>query len=125
MQTIFFKRFTLILALVIVVHFALVASHLIPGQLKEALITDGTILVIFLLGILIILPGFKGSADNFALRFIGLTTLQMLSMLALIVVLIFGKVQDARYWGFTAISIFIGLLAVQSYLFVREINRKQ
>ncbi len=124
MQTLFFKRFTLTLALVIFVHFALVISHVIPGQLKEALITDGTILGIFLIGLLIILPGFKGSPDNFAIRFIGLTTLQMLSMLGLVVLLIFGKLQDARYWGFTAISIFILLLAVQSVLFIKEVNRK-
>jgi len=123
MQTVFFKRFSLILAITILVHFTLVITHVIPGQIKEALITDGTIALIFILGILIIIPGFK-TPDNFAIRFIGLTTLQMLSMLALVVLLVFGKMADARYWGFTAISVFVFLLAIQSVLLIREINQK-
>lgn len=124
MQTPFFKRFTPILAAVILIHFALVLTHVLPGQIPGALITDGSVAAVFLIGMLIIIPGLKNPADNFAIRFIGLTTLQMLSMLTLIVVLIFGKVQDARYWGFTAISLFIFLLAVQSVLFIKEVNRK-
>lgn len=123
MQTSFSRRFTPILFAVLAVHLALVLTHVLPGQLTGALITDGVIAAVFLIGLLIIIPGFK-APDNFALRFIGLTTLQMLSMLALIVVLVFGKVQDARYWGFSAISIFILLLAVQSAMLIREVNRK-
>lgn len=124
MQTIFFKRFTLVLAIVFLAHFILVLTHLIPGNFREALLVDGVLAVIFVLGILIILPGFKGAPDNFALRFLGLTTVQMLSMLSLILVLIFGKMPDARYWAFSAISIFIFLLAFQSVLFIREVNKK-
>lgn len=124
MQTLFFKRFTLILSIVILGHFTLVLTHIIPGQLREALIVDAVLAVIFILGILIILPGFKGEPDNFALRFLGLTTLQMLSMLTLIIILIFGKLPDMRYWAFSAISIFVALLSVQSALFIKEVNKK-
>ena len=124
MQTIFFKRFSLILAVVILGHLALVLTHVIPGQLKEALIVEGVLAAIFLLGILIILPGFKAGAENFALRFLGLTTLQMLSMLTLILILIVGKLPDMRYWAFSAISIFAVLLAAQSFLFIKEVNKK-
>ena len=124
MQTIFFKRFTLILAVVILGHLALVLTHVIPGQLKEALIVEGVLAGIFTLGILIILPGFKADAENFALRFLGLTTLQMLSMLTLILILIVGKLPDMRYWAFSAISLFIVLLAAQSFLFIKEVNKK-
>jgi len=125
MKTLFFKQFTIVLAVVILGHLALLLGHAIPGNPGEGIIVHASIAVIFILGLLIILPGFKSGPDNFALRFMALTTVQMLSMLSLILVLIVGKWPDARYWAFTAISMFIFLLAVQSVLFIREVNKKE
>jgi hypothetical protein len=124
MKTLYFKRFTLVLAIVLLGHLGLLLSGLIPGNPDQGLIVLGSILLIFVLGFLIILPGFKKGPENFAMRFMALTTVQLLLMLTLILILITVKVPDARYWGFTAISIFIFLLAVQSFLFIREVNRK-
>jgi L-asparagine transporter-like permease len=125
MQTKFIRVFPVTLFCVIVGHFGLVLSQIIPGDLLPAIFVEGFITFIFVIGIFIILPGLKKDAENFALRFIGLTTMQMLSMLILIAILIFGNWPDPSYWAFTSISIFVVLLAIQSLLFVQEVNRQK
>jgi hypothetical protein len=80
--------------------------------------------MILIVGIFIILPGLKKDSEYFAMRFIGLTTLQMLSMMTLIAVLIFGNLSEPRYWAFTAIILFAFLLSIQSFLFIKEVNKK-
>lgn len=124
LKTTFFKFFPLIVLLVLLSHFCLVLANAIPGEILQAVIVDAALAFIFGVGILIILPGLKKDSEYFAIRFIGLTTLQMLSMLMLVASLIFGELSDPRYWAFTAIILFGFLLAVQSYLFVKEVNKK-
>lgn len=124
MNTNFFKFFPFVLILILLSHFLLVFFAVLPGEISPAIILDGSLFAMFGLGILIILPGLKKDAENFALRFIGLTSLQMLSMLALIASLIFGKFSDPRYWAFTSIILFSLLLMIQSILFIKEVNKK-
>jgi hypothetical protein len=124
MKTKFFKFFPFIMAIVLVSHFILVLTEKIQGEILQAIIVDGSLSLIFGVGIFIILPGLKKDSEYFAMRFIGLTTLQMLSMMTLIAVLIFGNLSEPRYWALTAISLFALLLSVQSFLFVKEVNKK-
>ncbi|MEY3237942.1 MAG: hypothetical protein RI883_2043 [Bacteroidota bacterium] len=78
--------------------------------------------IVFVLGILIISPALNKSADEFALKFLLLTTVQMLSIFGIVGVLAFRKVPDFRTIGFNIISVFCILLFVQSFLLVK-LNR--
>ncbi len=124
MKTPFIKQFSSSLILILVLHLILVATNVLHGNLAQALWIDGIIFVLFALGILIILPGLKPGSDSFALRFLGLTTLQILVMMFMMVGIIFGKIVDARYWAFSALILFGILLMIQSILFVIKVNRK-
>ncbi len=124
MKTKFFKFFPFIMAIVLIGHFLLVLTEKIQGEILPAIIVDASLSAIFGVGIFIILPGLKKDSEYFAMRFIGLTTLQMLSMMTLIAVLIFGNLSEPRYWALTAITLFAFLLSVQSFLFVKEVNKK-
>jgi hypothetical protein len=124
MKTKFFKFFPFVMAIVLISHFVLVFTEKIQGEILQAVIVDGSLSAIFGVGIFIILPGLKKDSEYFAMRFIGLTTLQMLSMMTLIAVLIFGNLSEPRYWALTAITLFAVLLSVQSFLFIKEVNKK-
>lgn len=124
MKTPFFKRFSISLMIVIALHLILVATNLLHGNILQALWIDGLLFVLFALGILIVLPGLKPGSDTFALRFLGLTTMQVLVMMFLLVGIIFGKIDDARYWAFSTLIVFGILLTIQSVLFVQQVNRK-
>lgn len=124
MKTKFFKFFPFVMAIVLVSHFLLVLTEKIQAEILQAIIVDGSLSLIFGVGIFIILPGLKKDSEYFAMRFIGLTTLQMLSMMTLIAVLIFGNLSEPRYWALTAITLFAFLLSVQSFLFIKEVNKK-
>ena len=124
MKTPFFKRISISLILVIALHLILVATNVLHGNILQALWIDGLLLVLFVLGILIVLPGLKPGSDTFALRFLGLTTMQILVMMFLLVGIIFGKIEDARYWAFSTLIVFGILLTIQSVLFVQQVNRK-
>jgi hypothetical protein len=124
MKTPFFKQFSSLLVIVIALHLILVATNVLHGNLSQALLVDGILFVLFALGIIIVVPGLKPGSDTFALRFLGLTTMQILVMMFLLVGIIFGKIDDARYWAFSALIVFGILLAIQSILFVKQVNRK-
>lgn len=124
MNTQFFKYFPFVMVIVLLTHFLLVLTEKIHGEVLQAIIVDASLTGIFGVGIFIILPGLKKDSEYFAMRFIGLTTLQMLSMMTLIAVLIFGNLSEPRYWALTAITLFAFLLSVQSFLFIKEVNKK-
>jgi hypothetical protein len=124
MNTKFFKYFPFVMVIVLLTHFLLVLTEKIKGEILQAVIVDTSLSAIFGVGIFIILPGLKKDSEYFAMRFIGLTTLQMLSMMTLIAVLIFGNLSEPRYWALTAITLFAFLLSVQSFLFIKEVNKK-
>lgn len=123
-NTKFFKYFPFVMVVVLLTHFLLVLTEKIQGEILQAVIVDASLGAIFGVGIFIILPGLKKDSEYFAMRFIGLTTLQMLSMMTLIAVLIFGNLSEPRYWALTAITLFAFLLSIQSFLFIKEVNKK-
>ncbi|MES2588288.1 MAG: hypothetical protein V4622_04855 [Bacteroidota bacterium] len=116
---------TISLALsILVLHLILVYSAILPGKLEIMSYIDLTIAIIFVSGFAIAFTGVKLGAENFNLRFLLTTTLQMLLMLGLILILTFKKIGDTRVVGFTAISLFIILLAIQSVALIRAVNKK-
>jgi hypothetical protein len=91
---------------------------------SNALLIIGALAFIFLLGMLIISPGLNKSPENFVMRFLILTTVQMLSVLSIILGLVYTGFEDARPIGFHLIGVFCVLLAIQSVLLIR-INSKR
>jgi|GEM_PF-5276082 len=124
MKTPFFRIFSTILVAVLLTHSLLTFFQLLPGKIASIALLDVSLLLIFSLGLVIIVPGLKKGPENFSMRFLALTTVQMLLMLTFILVLITTKYPDARYLGFTGIFIFIFLMAIQSVMLIRAVNKK-
>lgn len=119
----FIFQFLTFLVLTIALYSLAVYMQWLTVETNHATIIVGVILAIFLLGILIISPGLNKSPENFVMRFLILTTVQMLSVLSVILALVYTKYPEAKTMGFHLIFIFCFLLATQSVLLIR-INGK-
>lgn len=120
----FSKRFLYFLVISLGLYLQLVNMQWLKIESESALKIVGILLAIFLLGLLIVAPGLNKSAENFTLRFLILTTVQMLSVLSIILALIYLKQPEAKTIGFHLIFSFTFLLAIQSVLLIR-INEKK
>jgi len=76
-----------------------------------------------LLTLLVMAPGIGKSPENFTLRFLILTTTQMLGVLSVVAAFVYLKRFDARSAGFELVFGFLFLLAIQSYFLIR-FNKK-
>lgn len=119
----FILQFLTFLVIISGIYFQAVFLEWLTIDWDHATIIVGIILAIFLLGTLIISPGLNKSPENFVGRFLILTTVQMLSVLSVILALVYTKYPEAKTMGFHLISIFCTLLAIQSVLLIR-INGK-
>lgn len=119
----FILQFLIFLVVSLILYYQAVFMEWLTIEWDHATIIVGVILAIFILGTLIISPGLNKSPENFVGRFLILTTVQMLSVLSVILALVYTKFPEARTMGFHLITIFCFLLAVQSVLLIR-INGK-
>lgn len=110
--------------LILSVHLLLVYGKILPGELRSSLALDAFLALLFCLGLLIAVPGFRKGPENFALRFLVMTTVQMLLMLTLILVFAFAEIGDVQVQAFTAMALFILLLGVQSFFLIREVRKQ-
>lgn len=117
-------QFSSIVLAVILVHLGLIAGKILPGSIKIAVVLDVVLSLIFFSGMLIALPALKkNDKESFTLRFLGLTSFQLLTVLFLIVALVYKKMPSINYWAFTMVSVFLIFLAVQSVLLIKAVNR--
>jgi hypothetical protein len=84
---------------------------------------DGIVFLIFFIGGLMIVPAFQQKAENFTMRFLVLTTVQMLSMLAIVAALAYAKIPNSRVIGFNLVAVFLVFLVVQSFLLVKGLKQ--
>ncbi len=105
-------------------HVLLVYGGIMPGAFRALASVDLFLAALFCGGLLIAAPGVAKGAENFSIRFLLVTTMQMLMMLALILVLVYAKLVSPKTTGFSAIILFVILLAIQSVYFIRLVNRK-
>jgi hypothetical protein len=124
MKTPFFRIFSTVLVTVLLAHLLLTFFQVLPGKFNAIALLDVCLFFIFSLGLIIIVPGLHKSPENFSMRFLMLTTIQMLLMLTFILVIITMKYPDARYIGFSGIFVFIFLMAIQSVMLIRAVNKK-
>jgi hypothetical protein len=121
-SSVYNKQFLLAMLAVVGLYFGLVNLNVILiNKIIAAEIVAG-MAIVFVLGIVIISPALNKGADEFALKFLLLTTVQMLSIFGIVGVLAFRKVPDFRSIGFNIISLFCILLFIQSFLLVK-LNR--
>lgn len=121
---IFTKSFLYFFFITLGLYLLAVNLHWLKIDFNKALLIIGILSAIFLVGLVIIAPGLNKSPENFILRFLILTTVQMLSVLSIILAWVYSKYPDAKTLGFHLIFTFCWLLAVQSVLLIR-INGKK
>lgn len=110
---------------VLTTHFLLVYFGTLPGEFKVIAWVDLFLAVLFCGGLLLAAPGIKKGAENFSIRFLAMTTTQMLLMLGLILVFVFAKIGGSpKTLGFTSIILFVILLGIQSVYLIRRINQQ-
>lgn len=109
--------------LIFLTHLSLVFFKVLPGDFKVMAQIDSFLAFIFVVALLIAVPGIKKGGENFAQRFLIVTTVQLLSMLGLILVLTFAKIPGTKVLGFNAISVFVILLLIQSVFLIKKIKQ--
>ena len=111
-------RFTVWALVILLAH--LVATFTVWYlPLEKLKLVYGVIALIFALGAVIIAPGLSKDPEKFAIRFLLLTTVQMLAVFGFIGFLAFSEMKGVRNIGFHTIALFIGLLFTQSYHLIR------
>jgi uncharacterized membrane protein YhaH (DUF805 family) len=72
---------------------------------------------------LIIAPSLDKDAEQFAIKFLLLTTVQLLLSFLIIGTVVFMRLEEFRRIGFHMVSLFVLLLGIQSFLLIRISNR--
>lgn len=121
---IYLKKFSAVLFGVMAIYFGCLTLNLVGIEIEKGLIAGGIVFILYALGAVFIAPGLNKEPEHFILRFLILTTVQMLAALSVILVLVFKQVDGAKIIGFHLISLFIILLFIQSLFLIRLSNRK-
>lgn len=121
---IYTTRFVLLMFCVLGAYLGLIFFGLFVFDKQEALIVSLGNMGIFLLGALIIAPGLNKSHESLILRFLVLTTVQLLTVFGIIAAIVFMKIDHARIIGIHFSSLFFILLIIQTILLVKLNNAK-
>lgn len=100
-------------------YLGFIQLNIFPIEFKQGLFVLASIFVLFFGGSFIIAPGLNKDPENFVMRFLILTTVQMLAALTIIMILVFKEVEGAKVIGFHLISVFLLYLFLQSFLLIR------
>lgn len=107
---------------VLALYLGLIYSGILKFNSQNALIISLADMGIFLLGTLIIAPALNKDHETFLLRFLLLTTLQLLLVFGIIAAIAFMKIAGAKMLGFHFAGIFFVLLIIQTVLLVKVSN---
>ncbi len=116
-------RFISLMIFSLALYLSLVYSNVLVIEKQTSLYIAATCAGIFLIGTLIIAPGLNKNAEDFTLRFLLLTTVQMLIVFFIVGIMAFQKINNVRIIGFHLLAIVVELLILQSYLLVKIKNR--
>ncbi len=118
------KQFISFLVILHALYSALIVSNLLPLNFQNAVLVNSFSAFIFLVGILIISPGLNKDLETFSIKFLLLTTVQMLLFMLGIVIIVYNRIGEQKITGFHFTGFFIICLAVQSYLLIKLKNNK-
>lgn len=106
----------------LLIHALLVYFGAIQLNFRITLISDIILLVIFLLGIPIVAAGIKKKEGGFVGSFMVLTTVQMLSTLAVLAAFVYTQIPNFKEISLQLVAVFIILLIVQSIFLVKLVK---
>ncbi|TNF47676.1 MAG: hypothetical protein EP305_07215 [Bacteroidetes bacterium] len=111
--------FPVLLILTSGIYISLSFLNILSMPFENALQIGGFTFLIFFLGVLIMAPGFSKGAQQFVMRFMVITTLQMLSVLSVIMVVAYRSIENAKWIGYHLLFLFCFFLFVQSFLLIK------
>lgn len=114
----FYGWHSCLVGVVLLLYFCLDYSFHLPSKSFQVIVVSN--LICFLLPPLLMVPGFNKAPENFTMRFLILTTIQLLAVLSLIAALVYLDFPDKKRIGFHLICLFCALLASQSTLLIRS-----
>lgn len=98
-------------------------SYFTTLPFRGLLILDCVLFFLFVVGTVIIAPGLEKEPKNFVGRFLILTTVQMLSVLAVFAAVIFVKFPNAKIIVLHSLAVFVLLMVLQSYLLLKNLKK--
>jgi hypothetical protein len=87
------------------------------------LLVLASIFILFAIGVLIIAGSLDRDAEQLAIKFLLLTTVQMLLVFGLVGFVVLTRMLDFRLVGFHLLGLFCTLLGIQSYLLITVKNK--
>jgi predicted neutral ceramidase superfamily lipid hydrolase len=118
----YFKSFLLTALGLVGIHIGLIQTFGLGLGLIQALQIDGFVVILFLLSSLIAAPSLDKDPEQFALRYLLLTTLQLLAPLGAVVFWMVSKVDHVQALGLNMVAMFGLFLTFQSIYFIRLIR---
>jgi hypothetical protein len=115
----YIKQFILFLIILHVLYCALIVSNSLPLNGQNAILINSFNAFIFLIGVLIISPSLNKDLETFSIKFLLMTTVQMLLFMLGIVLILFNRIAEQKLTGFHFTGIFIICLAAQSYFLIK------
>lgn len=122
LSKLFLKRFVPLVAIVVLIHIVLAFLEVFGGTFKSILVLDILLFVVFGAGAMLIGPGLDKEPENFVNRFLILTTVQLLAAMSILAALAYVKMPDMRTVALQFISVFVILLAIQSFFLVKGVK---
>lgn len=116
-------RFIVILLAVLIAYFGLVKLSILPISILHASVICISLFIVFVLGLLIVAPGFSQGPEKFVVRVIVLTSFQLLAAMFILLAFVVSKQTDVRSLCFHFIGLFAVVLTFQS-VFLVQINNK-
>lgn len=119
------RNLVLGIAVIVGLHLLLVKVFYPELSFSSFLKLDLVNAFIFLIGLPIVTIGNTSDNAGFVGRFLVLTTVQMLSFMALLAALFYVQTPDFRPVVLHLVALFVALLAMQSVVMIRTISKKE
>lgn len=120
---IYSKQFFTAMLAVLTLYFLLEMMNVIPLHTEGLLLVLASIFTLFAIGVLIIAGSLDKDAEQLAIKFLLLTTVQMLLVFGLVGFVVLTRMLDFRLVGFHLLGLFCTLLGIQSYLLITVKNK--
>jgi hypothetical protein len=120
---IYSKQFFTAMLAVLAIYFLLEITNVIPLHSDGLFLVLASLFILFAIGVLIIAGSLDRDAEQLAIKFLLLTTVQMLLVFGLVGFVVLTRMLDFRLVGFHLLGLFCTLLGIQSYLLITVKNK--
>lgn len=114
--------FLSIVIVTVVAHLLLVFGQVIEVNFRFSIVGDIALCFIFGMTLPISLKGIKKGSEGFVGSFLIVTTVQMLLMMSLLAAYAYMKVPGFKTVSLQLVSLFVFLLAIQSFFLIKLVN---